>query len=165
MKWQFCTRAHRNDMKFFQHNKIMFSIVFSIVLCLCIPHRAKMFLEGSREWKIENYHSQRQWYRAVSSSVLYWIQHGSTDWIHTNKCIITIWCCKISAYAFCVLQHVWGIHVKAESDISIPAGLPSISGFANYPLPVKLGQNERASTYFSVKSCISLNRQASENKP
>lgn len=71
----------------------------------------------------------------------------------------------ICVYAVCAHQHVCGIHVKAESDISGPAGLLGISGFPNYPLPVKLGQNERASTYFSMKSCSRLNRQASENKP
>lgn len=57
-----------------------------------------------------------------------------------------------SQHAVSALQHVCGIHVNDASDISVPAGLLSSSGFANYLLPVKLGQNERLSTYFSVKS-------------
>jgi len=70
---------------------------------------------------------------------------------------------KKNCYRIFVLELVCGVHVKLVSDIRVSAGYLSLSGFANYPLPVKLGHNEKGSTYFSVKSCSSLNRQTSEN--
>lgn len=75
-----------------------------------------------------------------------------------------VYCCiKRTVIDTFVFQLVCGVDVKLVSD-RVSAGYLSISGFANYPFPVKLGHNERGSTYFSVKSCSSLNRPTSENK-
>lgn len=81
------------------------------------------------------------------------------------QCSIEVWCTAVlKELDTFVFQHVCGVDVKFVSDTRVSAGYLSISGFANYPFPVKLGHNERGSTYFSVKSCSSLNRQTSENK-